>query len=304
MTRRGRTAGLILLAAFAGLVAARAQELEPRAYSASPVGANFVVAALTRSSGDVVTDPSLPFTNVEARVGAFAVGYGRTLDLFGRQALATVALPYAWGKVEGDVGTETRRVTRSGLADLKARFSVNLIGNPARSREEFAASHERRILFGASLALSAPTGQYDPTRLVNLGTNRWAFKPELGVSVPWGKFDLEAYGGVIFFTRNPAFYPGTVVRDQSPLGALQAHVAYTFRPNLWLAADATWYSGGATTLNGGLPTARQENTRVGGTLSVPVGRRQSVKLGYSNGVAVRFGQRFETIGVSWQYLWF
>jgi hypothetical protein len=304
VTRRRRTSALALLAALAGLAAASAQELEPRAYSASPVGANFVVAALTRSSGDVVTDPALPLSNVEARVGAFALGYGRTFDLLGQQALATVALPYAWGRVEGDVGTETRRVTRSGLADLKARFSVNLIGNPARSREAFAATRERRILLGASLAISAPTGQYDPTRLVNLGTNRWALKPEVGVSVPWGKFDFEAYGGAIFFTRNSAFYPGTVVRDQSPLGVLQAHVAYTFRPNLWLAADATWYAGGATTLNGGPPTARQENTRIGGTLSVPVGRRQSVKLGYSNGVAVRVGQRFETIGLSWQYLWF
>src|SRR5262249_38060180 len=158
------------------------------------------------------------------------------------------------------------------------RFSVNLIGNPARSPQAFAAKRERRILLGASLAISAPAGQYNPTRLVNLGTNRWAFKPELGLSVPWRSFDFEVYGGVIFFTRNSVFYPGNVVREQAPLGAVQVHVAYTFRPNLWLAGDATWYAGGATTLNDGPPTARQQNTRVGATLSVPVGRRQSIKL--------------------------
>jgi hypothetical protein len=296
----------LFLAALAALAAAtaRAQDLEPRAYSASPVGLNFAALAFVRSTGDIVFDPSLPITNASARINAIALGYGRTFSLFGRQALVTAALPYAWGDAEGDVGEEHRAITRSGLADLKARFSVNLLGNPAVSPSEFARERKDRVLLAASLGLSAPTGQYDETKLINLGTNRWAFKPEIGVAVPWKKFDFDVYAGVVFFTRNPSFYPGGLSRQQDPLATVQTHVSYTFRPGLWLAADGTWYGGGAARVNDGPATGRQDNTRVGGTLSVPLGRSHSVKFAYSRGASVRVGQDFETFSAAWQVRWF
>ena len=280
-----------------------AQDLEPRAYSASPVGANFVVAVLSRSAGDVVTDPTLPLTDVSARIGSFALGYGRTFDLFGRQALATVALPYAWGKAEGNVGEDRRSITRSGLADMRTKLSVNLYGNPAMSPQEFARA-SRGVLVGASLSIFTPTGQYDPTRLINLGTNRWAFKPEVGVSFPFRKFDFDIYTGVVFFTANSSYYPGTSSRTQDPIGTVQLHGSYTFRPGLWLALDGTWYGGGASRVNDGPPTVRLSNSRVGATLSVPIGKHQSLKANYSTGAAVRAGQDFNTVAVAWQYLWF
>ena len=295
----------ILALAAAPATTAIAQELEPRAYSPSPVGLNFVALGFARQTGDVVTDPSLPVSNVNAQVNAFALAYGRTFALAGRQALVTGILPIAWGSVEGDVGEEHRRVTRSGLADMRAKLSVNLLGNPALSPAEFARQHQDRLLLGASLTISAPTGQYDETKLINLGTNRWAFKPELGVSIPWRKFDFDAYVGAVFFTRNPHFYPnGASTREQDPLATVQVHASYTFRPGLWFAADATWYSGGASHVNGGPATARQDNTRVGGTLSIPLSLRQAVKLTYSRGASVRFGQNFETLGAAWQMRWF
>ncbi|HEY1251428.1 MAG TPA: transporter [Thermoanaerobaculia bacterium] len=291
-------------AAVTGAGVAGAQDLEPRAYSASPVGLNFAVLGYVYSTGDIVFDPSLPITNASARINAVALGYGRTFALFGRQALVTAVLPYAWGNAEGDVGEEHRAITRSGLADLKAKFSVNLLGNPAVTPAEFARERHDRVLVAASLALSAPSGQYDETKLINLGTNRWAFKPELGVAVPWKSFDFDAYAGVILFTRNPRFYPGASTRDQDPLATIQAHASYTFRPGLWLAADFTWYSGGAAHVDDGPAVGRQDNTRIGGTLAIPLGRQHSVKVAYSRGASVRVGQDFETFGVAWQFRWF
>ena len=279
------------------------QDLEPRAYSAAPVGANFLVAAYVYSTGDVVTDPSLPVTDIQAHIHGFAAGYGRTFALFGRQALATVALPYAFGDVSGNVGENRLRVTRSGLVDLKGKFSINLYGNPAMGPREFAA-RPRSVLVGASLVVSAPTGKYDETKLINLGTNRWAFKPEIGVSVPWKGFDFDAYAGVVFFTENSHFYPGASTKTQDPLTTFQLHASYTVRPGLWAAIDGTWYGGGASHVNDGPGTMRLANSRFGATISIPVAKKQSVKVAFSRGAFVRFGSNFTTVGASWQLLWF
>ncbi|MGE5346933.1 MAG: transporter [Acidithiobacillales bacterium] len=280
-----------------------AQDLEPRAYSPSPVGVNFALVGFARSTGGVITDPTLPISDVSAHINGFIAGYGRAFGLLGRQALITAALPYAWGDVEGNVFEERRRVTRSGLTDLRAKLSVNLYGNPALTPQDFA-KQSRGVIVGASFAMWAPTGQYDQTKLINLGTNRWAFKPEVGVSFPLKKFDFDLYAGAVFFTENPNFFPGNVTRHQDPVGTVQLHASYSFRQAFWLAVDGTWYGGGASHVNDGPPTGRLSNTRVGVTLSVPLGKRQSAKVSYSRGASVRAGSDFDIISAAWQILWF
>lgn len=290
---------------FALAAAAAAQDLEPRAYSPSPIGLNFAVLGFGRQTGGVVTDPSLPFSDVSAHVNAFSLAYGRTFGILGRQALVTAALPYAWGDVEGKVFEQAARITRSGLTDLKARLSVNLYGSPALVPIEFMKQHPNPLLIGVSFGFSAPSGQYFSDKLINLGTNRWAFKPEVGISYTlWNKLSLDFYAGMTFFTANPDFYPGGLSRTQDPLTSYQFHASYTFLPGLWAALDSTWYTGGAAAVNGGPPTARQDNKRVGATVSVPVGRQQSVKVAYSTGASVRAGTDFKSIGVAYQYRWF
>jgi hypothetical protein len=141
--------------------------------------------------------------------------------------------------------------------------------------------------------------------LINIGNNRWAFKPEIGVSVPVGRWFLDAYAGVWLFTPNNDFYPdGTSSREQDPLYTVQGHVSYTFKSRAWLAFDATWYTGGAATVDDGEPSTRQNTTRVGGTFSVPVTQRQSVKIAASTGASTRTGSDFDTILVGWQFGWF
>jgi hypothetical protein len=166
----------------------------------------------------------------------------------------------------------------------------------------FAATKPRTTL-GASLTIVGPTGEYDSTKLVNIGTNRWAFKPELGFSHPVGKFWLDLYAGAWLFTTNEAFYGGTT-REQDPLAVVQAHVSYEFRRGLWLAVAGTWYEGGNTTVGGVANADRQENTRVGLTLAVPLPGRQGIKAGYAKGTSTRVGSRLDTASVAWQVLWY
>jgi hypothetical protein len=281
-----------------------AQELEPRAYSASPVGVNFVVVGYSRSTGSVVTDPTLPVSDVSAQINGLALGLGRTFGVWGRQGLVTAALPYAWGDAEGNVGEERRQVTRSGLSDLRAKVSVNLCGSPALSPEQFAKRRRDPFLLGTSLTVAAPSGQYSSGKLINLGTNRWALKPEVGASYAWRKFYFDLYLGGWFFVENSDFYPGGSTKQQDPLAALQAHVSYTIRRGMWLALDSTWYGGGAVSVDDGPPGSRANNTRLGATLSLPIVAHQSVKITYSGGAAVRSGSNFKTLGVAWQFQWF
>lgn len=282
------------------------QELEPRAYSASPIGANFLVLGFGRSSGEIVFDPSVLVTDVHADIYAPLFGLGRTFGVFGREALVSAVLPYAFGRVDGKVGPQLQQqsITRSGLADLRVKFSLNLHGNPARTLRDFSKMQHRSTIIAASVVVQAPIGQYDPAKLINLGTNRWAFRPELGISYPWKKLYFDLYAGAWFFTQNGRFFPGDSVKEQDPITGLQAHISYSVRPRLWIALDGTWYDGGAAIVNGLPASARQNNSRVGATASLPLTKNQSAKIAYSNGVTARTGTNFNTIALTWQYLWF
>jgi hypothetical protein len=228
--------------------------------------------------------------------------YGRTFGLFGRSASIGVGVPYLRAILEGDVFETHRSIRRSGLGDGRLRLAVNLVGDAAATPAAFSKRRPRATL-GASFVVSAPTGQYDPAHLINLGGNRWAVKTDLGLSVPVRRWVLEISAGVWLFTDNPDFYGGAI-REQDPLGSFQTHLGYTFRPRLWLAADATFYTGGRTTVGGVAKADLQQNSRVGLTLALPVGRRQSVKLSWSTGAATRIGGDFNTVALAWQYLWF
>ena len=280
-----------------------AQDLEPRAYSASPVGTSFLQFAFGRSNGDVTFDPTIPITNAQATFHTPSVGVSHTFGLFGRQNLASAAIPYAWGNASGDVGEQSGMVYRSGLADMRFRYAVNLHGSPAMSAKEFARNRHRDYIIATSVTVQAPSGQYGGTKLINIGTNRWAFKPELGFSYPVKKLDLDLYAGAWLYGDNSNFYPGGGMRSQEPLTSLQGHVSYTVRSALWAAFDATWYSGGAVSSNGGPYTERQSNTRVGVTGSFPLPARQSIKVAWSSGVSGRIGADFSTLTISWQKVW-
>jgi hypothetical protein len=293
--------GLIGLLLFAASVSA--QDLDPRAYAHVPVNGTFLVAGFSLSHGGIVTDPTIPVTDIDATVETPSLGVARSFSLFGKTAQAFGALPYSWAQVSGQVLEEQRSITRAGLSDMRLRLSVLLHGAPAASILEIAKAPRRTIL-GASLMVVAPTGQFLPDRLINVGTNRWAFKPEFAVSQPIGqRWLIDAYAGLWLFAANDSFYPGASVRTQAPMGAFQAHVSYSFRRQTWAAFDATYYVGGGTTTDGIRANDRQSNSRVGATVAFPVGRRHSIKLAVSRGAIVRYGADFSTFSFGWQTAW-
>ena len=280
------------------------QDLDPRAYARIPVRLTVVVAGFGYSDGGVVTDATLPVQDMNAKIGAPSLAVVRSFGLLGRTAQVSAALPYAWGEASATVAGVPQSTTRSGLGDMRLRFSWLLLGAPAATLGEIAKAPRKTIL-GVSLGITAPTGQYFPEKLINLGTSRWAFKTELALSQPVGKrWLIDFYSGIWLFTKNDTYYPGSSVRTQNPLGAFQGHISYNIRPLMWVAFDCTFYTGGNSSIDGVDMDDRQSNSRIGATLVLPVGKRHSIKFAYSQGAIIRSGADFTTISAGWQTTFF
>jgi hypothetical protein len=305
--RRLATGAMLRLLLCAIPAAGAAQDLTPRAYFPAPVSANAIVLTYAFATGDVLFDPTLPVTDVTAKIHSPVVSYYHAFNLAGRSANITGSIPFAIGNVRGKLVGEERATQRRGASDAVVRLGVNLRGGPARSVAEFVKGGRPRSLLGASVKVVMPTGQYDPARPINLGANRWAFKPELAASRWMGRVVIEGYGGVWFFTANDDFAGGAegrgAKRTQAPMGAWELHLSYDVNPRFWISLDANYWHGGRTSVNGVAAQTLQANSRLGVTGSMPLTRRQSLKISYSDGLVVRAGGSFRILSGGWQYGW-
>ena len=287
-----------------------AQDLSPRAYIITPLHSNAIILTTSFYDGNINYNGALPVSGATGTYTVPIFSYYHSFSFFGRSANVVGSLPYAVGHFQGTAFGAEQHLYRSGLLDSVFRFSVNLKGGPAMPPQKFM-KWKQKLLLGASLKVIAPTGQYDPTKLINWGTNRWSFKPEFGYSQRWdSKWILDAYLGVWFFTTNQDFwsrniyFAGTRSQSQAPIGALEGHLSYDFKPRLWASVDGNFWFGGKTTVASITnPLSEQSNSRIGATVSVPITRHQSLKFSYSDGTYIRFGGNYQNVSAAWQYGW-
>lgn len=283
------------------MAAAQAQEAEPRAYSNTPVGVNFLIAGDVYAQGKMAFDPDLSIADATFHSNTALLAYVRSFALAGQSAKFDVVVPSSAFSAQALVNGQPLERAMSGPGDPRFRLSVNLFGAPALSAKEFA-NYRQDIIVGVSLQVSAPLGNYDNTKLLNLGNNRWSFRPELGVSKAWGPWTFELAPSVTVFTDNTDFIGGNVFA-QAPIYMLQTHLLYTFRNGAWLSLDGIYFEGGHTSLNGVRSDNEQRNTRAGLTVTLPLDRQNSIKLSASSGVTTRTGSDFTALGIAWQYRW-
>jgi hypothetical protein len=302
---------LVLSAAIAvgPLPPLRAQDLSPRAYVITPVHSNAIILTWSFYDGSILFNGTAPITGATGTYNVSIFSYYHSFSFFGRSANLTGSLPYALGNFQGTVMGAGTQLYRSGLVDSAFRLSVNLKGGPAMPVQEFV-KWQQKILLGVSLKVVAPTGQYDPTKLINWGANRWALKPEFGYSERWGHWVLDGYAGVWFFTKNPeffshnAFFPGAQSQSQKPIGAFEGHLSYDVKPHLWFSLDGNYWFGGKTSLNGlENPLTQEKSSRIGGTAAIPMSKHQTLKFSYNNGAYIRYGGNYQSVSVAWQYSW-
>jgi len=278
-----------------------AQQIEPRAYANAPVGVNFLVVGYGYTRGGLSFDPAVPVTNARFHTSSAVLAYVRTLDLWGKSGKFDVIVPYTWLSGTADQAGASIQRTVNGGNDPTFRWSINFYGAPALKLKDFA-DYRQDLIVGGSLQVSVPTGQYDAGRVVNLGANRWSFKPELGISKDLSPWTLEIAVATTLFTDNNDSYGGSR-RSQDPLYSMQAHAIYSFRSGVWVALDATYFVGGRTTIGDRQSDDLQQNWRMGVTVALPVSVRDSVKLYASSGTSSRTGNDFDQIGIAWQHRW-
>jgi len=281
---------------------ALAQQIEPRAYSNAPTGVNFLLTGYGYADGSIVADESLPIKDSDLSVHIMVLGYVRSLDIGGLHGQVNAVLPYAW--VSGTAQVLGAPFSRDvdGFGDLSMRFSVNVLGSPALSLEQFAAYRQKTIV-GASVNVSAPTGQYESGKLVNISTNRWALRPEVGISQVVEKWTFELATGVSFFGTNDDFFPGGMKRKQAPIYSVQGGIVRSLPRGMWTSVNGTYFAGGRSTIDGVENDDRQSNTRAALTFTMPLSRKQSVKLFAGTGVSTRTGGDYNIFNIIWQYRW-
>jgi len=282
-----------------------AQDLSPRAYLITPDHFNAATLTWSYFDGGINLNGAIPVTGATGTFNIVNLTYYHSFGFFGRSANAVAFLPYGVGTFQGLVQEQQMQIYRSGLLDFGGRVSVNLIGGPSMKPREFA-KWKQKILLGASLKVVAPTGQYDPAKLVNWSIHRWAFKPELGYSQRIGHWLIDGYAGVWLYTTNPKSYSPPVPQPQTeqPIGSFEGHLSRDFGNGNWVSVDGNYWWGGVTSLAGIQNLATEQRaSRIGGTAAWRFAKHQSLKLSYSNGTYVRFGGNYQNVSLAWQYSW-
>ena len=272
-----------------GSLSAYAQEIEARAYSNAPIGMNFVTGGLAQAKSGSYT------------LNTQALSMTHVLDVAGQSGRLTLVLPYSELTGTGQVGGQSINASAEGLSDPMIKASVNLYGAPALTNSQFK-DYQQDLIIGASLAATIPWGKYNSNQMINVGANRSLIQPAMGFSQAVGPWRLELAGMATIYTSNTS-YLGSNTLSQNPIYSGETHAIYYFPNTAWISADATYFTGGQTYINGTPVNGTQENWRFGSTLSYPIDKQNSIRLTGSKGVYSRTDTSYNAVGISWQYRW-
>jgi len=259
-----------------------AMEFEPRQWSHLPVGTNFAGIGYACTRADISFDPVLKLEDVQMDLQTLAGKYIRTFELFDKSARIDLTQGYQKGEWTGLLDGAPASTSRSGWSDTFVRLAVNLYGAPPLRRKEFVAYrsglHEETIV-GMGLVVRLPTGDYMDDKLINLGQNRFAFRPQLGISHTRGKWTAEVTGEAAFYTDNDEFFNGNKL-EQKPVYIVHGHLIHTFRPGLWVSGSVGYDYGGENKLNGIEKDDNKQDIGWGLSFAYPINRQAGFKATY------------------------
>jgi hypothetical protein len=259
-----------------------AQDIEPRRWTPMPLGVHVMAVGYASQTGTLYFDPALQIQDASVNVNVAVLQYFQPFKLGNKLARLDVLIPYSFAKWEGLLAGNPQSVSRNGFADPRIRMSLNLVGPDAfdpKGIREYYAANPVNTSFGVSLAITFPFGEYFEDKLLNIGQNRFVFRPQLGMVHNWGLWSYELTSSVFIFTNNNDFF-NNQTRRQEPLFAVQTHLIRRFENKMWTSISAGYGGAGESSIN----NVDKDDNRSGvlGAISfgMPLFKTQSIKLSY------------------------
>jgi len=281
-------------------------ELSPLRWSHLPLETNFFGGAYAYTEADIFIDPDLLLDDVEMELKTWAGKYIRTFELFDKSARVDITQAYQEGKWTGLLDGVQASAYRDGLSDTFARLAINLYGSPPLNNKEFVryrANADVETIVGVALAMRLPTGDYMEDKLINLGQNRFVFRPQLGITHKRGNWTSELTGEVAFHMKNDDFYNGNT-RRQDPLYFIHGHLIHTFKPGVWAGVSVGYNYGGESSVNGVDSNNKKQNIGWALSFSRPIGKNYRLKVAY---IGVRTQEKTgfdsDTLNAGLSWLW-
>lgn len=278
-----------------------AQELEPRVLTNMPVGMNFALAGYGFSQGNLLFDPALPIEDTEAKLHTIIGAYFRTINFFGLSGKLDAIVPFGIGDWTGVFTGIDTATSRTGFGDLRVRLSFNFLGAPALGATDFR-DYKPGQISGFSIQIIAPTGQYYPDRLINLGSNRWAFKPQWGYAWNYEKWIWEAYASAWFYTKNKDFWGGNELRLK-PLYTFKIHGIRKLKKGDWLAFNVGYGVGARGYVNDERRDNQISTIRISAVYAIPLGKNHILRIDAISGIRLEKGPDFNSLAIIYQYRW-
>jgi hypothetical protein len=281
---------------------ARAQFNDPRAYENNPVGTNQLELAYTYVNANASLDTSLVVPGAKLNVNQGIIDYTRYFGFFHRLMWVEAGVPIAG--LSGSISGTNIQGSVTGAGDSSYSLAMLLKGGPALTVEQFK-QYQPTSTLGLSLSITAPTGLYQPNKILNLGSDRWSFKPELALSHPFGreqKWEFDAYANVYFYTDNTVYHGKEILR-QDPLPGLEGHISYSFTDGLWASVDTRYSFRGTTTVDGVPQDNAQQNFILGGEVNVSLNSRNSLVFEFAKALVHNNGPAVVGFSVKYDHTW-
>ncbi len=280
-----RLATLFVLALCAVPTLATAQT-PPRFYWKTLIGSNGVPLIYQSISGNAnPLDPAKVVTvNTEFDAELFVVGYAKILPLFKRSAMLAFLQPMGRIDSETTVAGLTTNQRASGYGDTMVEFAINLVGRPPIKNIPDLLRYEPGFSLDLIVDVAFPIGEYDENAQVNIGQNRWFGRVgapivwQFGPWVPGRRTTLDLLPSLWLFGDNDDFQGNTLKTD--PMFQLEAHFTRDFTETFWGSLDATWVTGGESTIGSRPPGESLNNVGVGFTLGYPLSENVQLTIGY------------------------
>lgn len=294
---------ILLLYATFSIPYAIAQDLEPRMLSDMPTGTNVAIASYAYSTGNILLETALPIEDLSSKINSTVFAYACSFKLFNKLTKVDAILPVAFAKFSGLYDSRDSSTSRQGLGDPSFRVSMVLIGADPLKPADFATRELKKFKLGVMARVRFPLGQYNSSKLINLGTNRFSLK--LGLAASYSitkKLNWELHLNSWYFSENKSFFNGNRLK-QKPMITLQTHFSYVFTPRLWAAVSYGRSNLGETVLNGVEKNDEQKNSRSGVAVAYRLNQKHALKAAFSTGVTTRYGSDYSTFVLAYQFMW-